>query len=655
MFLGLDLKAGDDETVISMRYRPMDLDFIPCSSVTEWSPIEVMFETSLSATKAVNWTEGPRIYTRWSAKFGDSFKLEKLEIRLEAIILPKALESYSAALRKTMNSKFSPKLVLWSEKFRWFKHSPDKFLPTSPGIHVVDLYASSPMNLPSDFEVRSNLALFLMGSRSGWEITNSDNWTDWLALPDANGFTEMNPQPVPLVVCSPTVSQYASRSTGPKLLDNSVLSQVISDAAKAASNESLFGSNSQDSSQCKPIPSTTFVSQSNTGCNTQGASSFLGTGSNAQQQGTSSKASYSIKCKVPGCGWATESYEDPQVMLSLVKMEENHHNRVHSEDVKDKKEDDSYAVATKRIFMEGEMDNRANLLCKGRFLSFGTNWELAAKQAPIKQTPVFSKWDLTHLGISIHNEKAVRLLHDRTNTSLKLEQFSKNNIEKSSADSKKTLKMDGTKIVEEPDLIPLGSAHDALDSVHIWSILCTLINPGDLGPMIVHRFLWCKSKNTSLDLKTIKSFWKRAQVDNANRIGRGEAPYSYQELGTLFNVGDFTMTVSSEVKSSEGSSGELKKVISALSNMVEKLVPKIEDNGNVSNNAKSKFKNSDGTSTSGKSGVMLCRLFNTARGCGRPTIEGGYFCHDGKYENVKSHVCAVQGCGARNHNSLNHN
>jgi hypothetical protein len=382
------------------------------------------------------------------------------------------------------------------------------------------------------------------------------------------------------------------------------------------------------------------------------------TQSEARQGGVQShpaQNTYQISCQVPNCSWKTAAYTDPMVMAALVGYEQNHFQREHQGQDKKSKENDSFAAATTPVQVDGGLDDRVNLLCQGRFLPGVINWKAAARMSP-KTQPVFSKLDLSHLGLTVHNERAVRALHDRTSTAIKLEQFSLTNLAKNTADTLKTLSVVGTKIVESSDLVPFTGVKDAIEAAHTWSVLATFIHPQDVGPLAVFRLLFCKNNEKSLDMLACKNFWKKAQADNAHKAERGEPPYSFQELATIWNVGDYTggqvdksqQQGYKQAQQSVDLAG-MAKITSTLTTLSNKLDSMSQPNRDQ------KRKVNPPTQSPGKvSKVEICRQFQKPEGCNRAVMEGGKFCHDGLFDRLRMHMCSKPGCGAREHGSSKH-
>ena len=347
-------------------------------------------------------------------------------------------------------------------------------------------------------------------------------------------------------------------------------------------------------------------------------------------------------------------------MTALVAMEANHYEREHSSDKKSK--EDTFLVATTPQHVNGGMDDRVNLLTEGRFLPGAINWKAAARMSP-KTQPVFSKLDLSHLGVTIHSEKAIRVMHDRTSTSIKLEQFSKSNLSKSPADNVKTLTVVGSKIMESSDLVAFSGVRDALEAVHTWSLIATFLHPQDIGPEAVFRLLFIKFLDKALELASCKSYWKKVQADNAHRAERGETPYSYPELATVWNVGDYnlvTVPAKSQPVGGETSLASFSSAINMLSQKIEAFAPKAGRTGGASGPPAKKKKQESSKAVVQKAlKLPYCHQFNKVAGCHRAMIGGkDKLCHDGDYGTIRKHACSHMDdgsvCGSSGHGASSH-
>ena len=86
------------------------------------------------------------------------------------------------------------------------------------------------------------------------------------------------------------------------------------------------------------------------------------------------------------------------------------------------KEKEKYVEATKvRVIPAGE-DNRLDKLHPVRFLP------LPLRYQPARQTPVWERLDLSHVGLHLVDSTIIKKCHDRTYTGTQLKDFSGVNL-----------------------------------------------------------------------------------------------------------------------------------------------------------------------------------------------------------------------------------
>ena len=194
----MDDKAGGPDTNITMRMKPADMVFKPSTMLTDWQLIQDMFRTSISADSAIDWTEGPQIYSRWSLRIANSFQMKEAGIVLQVLILPEKMETHSPPDQQVFTSGMCMTMTVFEQEVNFFKPNLAQFLPTSPAVFIAD---ADLQPLPNDEEIRANLYLFLLSSRDGVEASTSGQMQDWLKKPEA--YVATDTPAIPLVLRTP--------------------------------------------------------------------------------------------------------------------------------------------------------------------------------------------------------------------------------------------------------------------------------------------------------------------------------------------------------------------------------------------------------------------------------------------------------------------
>ena len=245
-------------------------------------------------------------------------------------------------------------------------------------------------------------------------------------------------------------------------------------------------------------------------------------------------------CDRVGCSFATKKSQNPLVVSGLIAELDLHWRDKHSagkESVDSVHKDRmAYEEATKRVTVAEGVDNRSNLLHPMRFAPGVLDCRVAAKMSPLVQTPAYCHPDLFHMGVRIANEKTIRLLHDRSCKTLKLQMFSPQNLAARDNEQKKVTTMEGGRFVEGDRYKDLRDARDALLAVDNYETVYSWLHPQDFGAKAMRRVVVEKYANGNvLSVGPILRFFTAVTYDNANRATRKELPLKYEELLTKWD------------------------------------------------------------------------------------------------------------------------
>ena len=138
-------------------------------------------------------------------------------------------------------------------------------------------------------------------------------------------------------------------------------------------------------------------------------------------------------CEYETCAidWSTEVLPRDGISV-LVKMYEMHvaqyHDRKSNATEQVDKDEESYEEDTKIRIIEAHKDNRMDVLSYVRFLPMPLQYQKIAAKQPAKQSPVWSRIDLSHLGVHLADSSIIIKLHDRSYGGAQLRHFSALNL-----------------------------------------------------------------------------------------------------------------------------------------------------------------------------------------------------------------------------------
>ena len=261
-------------------------------------------------------------------------------------------------------------------------------------------------------------------------------------------------------------------------------------------------------------------------------------------------------CEYETCAieWSTDILPKEQASV-LVKMYEMHvsqyHERKGSTAEQVDKEEENYAEVTKMKVVETHKDNRMDVLSYVRFLPMPLQYQQIAAKQPAKQTPVWSRIDLSHLGIHLADGSIITKLHDRGYAGAQLKHFSPTNLGLNENDKDLMLKpsMNGMKTAR--NIRDISSVSEAVGALLNFESIWRHIHPMDWGSTALVRFLMDKIHHASAErrlttVKAICKFFQSAFKGNADRVLGPDGPRTYPELVTFYNSMDWSSTEPSQ-------------------------------------------------------------------------------------------------------------
>ena len=348
---------------------------------------------------------------------------------------------------------------------------------------------------------------------------------------------------------------------------------------------------------------------------------------------------YYYVCEYDACviDWSTEVLPKDQVSV-LVKMYEMHvsqyHDRKNSTSEQGDKDEENYAEVTKMRVIEAHKDNRMDVLSYVRFLPMPLQYQQIAAKQPAKQTPVWARIDLSHLGIHLADNSIITKLHDRGYAAAQLKFFSPTNLGLNENDKDLMLKpsMNGMKTAR--NIREISSVPEAVGALLNFLSIWNHIHPMDWGSPAIVRFLMDKIHHVSMErrltnVRAICRFFQSAFKGNADRVQGPDGPRTYADLVTFYNSMDWS--------SSE----------SAKSVLYGQAPGKSGGKRSHSETPKKERKES-------KKEFQVCYKFNNKEGCDR---SDGSFCrYMGK---TFKHLCSFKKedgtvCGAEDHGKQEH-
>ena len=358
---------------------------------------------------------------------------------------------------------------------------------------------------------------------------------------------------------------------------------------------------------------------------------------------TQSKEGFRLGCEYKSCGWVTLPVPVEQ-LSALTKMYELHTQQTHKKEVGDintDKDQEAYNEATQLKDIPAHKDNRVDILSQVRFFPLPLRHQHIAKQQPTRQTPVFARIDLTHLGVHLADNSIVAKLHNRSYTGAQLKHFSGSNLRLDPEDKGLVFKpMTTGGLQQTKNVRQISSMGEAVMALLNCDLIMRHLHPCDYGTTAIVRFLLEKINHPNSQARissvgTVCSFFQSALKANADRVLGPEYPRTYQEVASFFNSMDWTTSIPTAEPSPMLPAA---KKVTASSVKKEDIIIK---GGKIV-----KFKGKD-----------VCYQFQTRLGCQKVANSIGDGCNNG-HGNSFVHICNLVkhgvGCGSEDHGRFAH-
>ena len=164
-----------------------------------------------------------------------------------------------------------------------------------------------------------------------------------------------------------------------------------------------------------------------------------------------------------------------------------------------------------------------------------------AKQQPTNQTPVWSRLDLSHLGLSMADNSIIAKLHNRSYTGAQLKHFSATNLKKDPVDKDLFFKPLREGVMKQTyNVKQIATLGEAVMALLNCELIMRHLHPCDYGTTAICRFLIERINHSDdrLKIKIIQqvcSFFQAAFKENADRVLGPEHPRTYPEIVTFYN------------------------------------------------------------------------------------------------------------------------
>ena len=353
---------------------------------------------------------------------------------------------------------------------------------------------------------------------------------------------------------------------------------------------------------------------------------------------------YMYVCEYDSCmeGWRTEVLPSEQTSL-LIEMYKLHISQCHEkkknsdEEEKFDKDQENYKEAVRLRTVEAHKDNRLDILSPARFFPMPLQYQSIAKLQPSKQTPVWDRLDLAHLGIHLADTSIVAKMHNMANGGFQLKECAAMNLSVNQSDKDLMFRLMHSGVMRQTrNVKSIKTMAEAIGALGNCEVIWRHIHPMDYGTTAVVRFLMDRINHAVPEKKlanvdTVCAFFQAAMKANADRVLGPQHPMTYQEVVTLYDSMDWGTSVKSivttPVKQDWRKPGGTKR-------------PNVESGFNKRKDIKTE--------------ILLCHGFNSAGGCHR---SNGDWC--GSYGKKFMHQCDKvkddgSVCGAKDHGSTNH-
>ena len=357
-------------------------------------------------------------------------------------------------------------------------------------------------------------------------------------------------------------------------------------------------------------------------------------------------------CEYPSCSWKTRPVSEDKMMV-LIEMYKAHIQQLHSAKEVDQAEIDkdqqAFKEATKLVDIAAHQDNRLDVISPVSYMRAPVRWRYAVSKLPTRITPVYSRLDLSHLGVRLNDNSIIAKMHNRAYAGAQLKDFSNANLEQTEeekGDIIRTLASGGFK--QSRNTREIKSMGEAVIALLNYELICRQLFVLDHGPLVIVRFLIEKINHPNSNcritsVQTVVRFFKAAVKANADRVFSPDPARTYPEIIQFYNSMDWVSSSLSQddpFKENKGSNEDDKKTGK------NKGRKKVQGDMTLAGGRVIKFQGRD-----------LCLKFQSAAGCSRTANSAGDGCQN-SYGTEFVHVCnAVEkgaGCGSKSHGRSAH-
>ena len=364
---------------------------------------------------------------------------------------------------------------------------------------------------------------------------------------------------------------------------------------------------------------------------------------------TQDKDGYRLGCEYEFCNWVTIPVPVEQ-LSALTKLYEMHTEQLHKKEVGDTnsdKDQEAYNEATKLREIPAHKDNRMEILSPVRFYPLPLRYQHIARQQPARQTPVFARLDLTHLGVHLADNAIVAKLHNRTYSGAQLKHFSGSNLRSDPEDKGLVFKpmVAGGGLQQTKNIRMITSLGEAVMALLNCDLIMRHLHPCDYGTTAIVRFLLERINHSNsqariASVSTVCSFFQSAFKANADRVLGPECPRTYQEVSAFFSSMDWSAGMPAAEPVAQAAVASTPQAGRKFTSAGKKEDFKVKGGKVV------KFKNQD-----------ICYQFQTRLGCQKVANGMGDGCvdgHGGSYVHVCNLVKHGVACGAADHGRSGH-
>ena len=359
---------------------------------------------------------------------------------------------------------------------------------------------------------------------------------------------------------------------------------------------------------------------------------------------------WKINCEYEGCKWDTEVLSEGQVS-TLAKMYELHVQKDHKNEAGTEldKEKDAYEEATRLKDIPAHTDNRLDILSPVRFYPFPLQYQHIAKNQPAKQSPVWPRLDLSHVGLQLVDNSIVSKLHNRAYTGAQLRHFSETNLKLDPEDKGLVLRPIGGSqggLKQTRHVRYINTIDDATMALLNCELIMRHLHPMDYGTTALVRFLLDRIHHQHEAVRItnpnrISNFFQAAFKANADRVLGPAYPRTYQEVSTFYSSMDWTAAFQGA-----GLRSESEREVSMKGRGGGKM-------GDKRGAGESPYRGK-----ARKLQESVCYEFNKSGGCARRLSPCGKGCVS-KGDKVFLHICSRSqadgsGCGSSSHGASQH-